>query len=947
MANNASNKIQIPLSGPLNLSANKIQTTDYTGYNNNNGAIYKNTLHPYYKGTHEGQYYKDQDGNEYLLNSQGNFYVNGTLNKTFSTDYTVDIQKVDKLLNECLFYNETPDGIHNAYIIKSQTSDYNYECYVDGQIVNLWSIYNATTEVADYNLRAVITNTVDANGNVYFLFAHTQNVSINGQVIGIHYSIYDVTNAHATQWAAITSTYYSSSNLAPITANMYYKDNHLVFSVCNMYAITGKYAITYIYKISDYSVTAASTATIDSQIVTYVGAPDAAGRIGLMLSQKVVFPMRYGLQLGTITAVTDSTITVDSTSLLSFQKFQNDSFQNTESFSDISDPVFFNKGTLAADTYYHASSSSFPGSDYSTIDEHYGSIYLMGLAGSSTTLKYSDFLSGWAGCPNSFSITNHSNYNTTIYYNLKRGYLNSWAVNGTLLANYDTFNTDWDVQQGCLKSSVSNDIYRIKRNMPVSFHIDDGMIIFNICGPQNAYNTFTKKWEAYGYDYNEHYVTGICVYASSGVKLPVQGYVASYANGLQSLTTNKCSSAINNPSSTYYNILFAAPDNYTVVDNALPMRRIDREYQTLYSETDQAIQVYYGTALTQVEYKGQIFDLSYKYNDTMSYLFRSVLNSTFIGTTAYADTDNQSIYPLSISSEVLNSYTNKDLASNLDRSYALYYYNGLKHYAYQSSKIYENIKATFSIRGIQYAVVYDTIYELSSYTPIVSVAHMKFIGANTSTAYFYSYQDSAIYTFDGNITIQYLMPQDAIGDVNTFAYNTGNGALILAASNGLTVINSNTEQHFIPEDAQTTSLYLNDNSIFAYNGTNTNVYSESDATVGDVLPLDVSTCYYKNAGQKIVNTDCFYVKLYANTPKDGAVKCSASFLLDKLSTTPTQTYNIKQTDWKDSPYISLRYQPKYNLNDGVALNITSDFPILSIEAGVTQTTTNGVTRINI
>lgn len=943
MQNNASTKIQIPLSGPLNLSANKIQTTDYTGYNNNNGQIYKNTLHPYYKGTHQGQYYKDADGNEYLLDASGRFYINGVINKTFSTDYTVELQKVDKLLNECLFYNETPDGLHTAYIIKSQESDIIYECYVDNTLVNIWSTYSEGDDVVDYNLRAVITNTVDAQGNVYFLFAHTQNIAIStSSNNGIHYSIYDVTNKHATQWANSLSSvsYYSTTNIVPITANMYYKDNHIVFAVCPMFCTTTKSATTYIYKISDYSVRAASTTTVNTYEGTYIGAADSQGRIGVYFANKVGNAAYDGLQLGTITAVSDSQITIDSTSFLSFA--------NYPGFSSRTDSVYFNRATLSADMYYHGSASSFPGSEYSTIDEHYGSIYLMGIQSAPYAINYDTFLSGWARCPNSFSVTNHSNYTTAIYYNLKRGYINSWAINGTLLTNYDTFDTDWDVQQGCVKSSISNDIYRIKRNVPVSFYIDDGMIVFNICGPQNSYNTFTKRWEAYAYDYNEHYVVGSCVATSNGIVLPTQGYVASYANGLQSLTTNKCSSAINNPSSSYYSILFTNPNNVSVTNNALPMRRIDATYQNIYSATDQAIQVYYGTALTQVEYKGQVYDLSYKqYNSGGSFIIRSVQNSVFAGTTAYVDTNNASIYPLSISSTILSSYTNKDLSTDLSRSYALYYYNGLKHYAYQSDKIYENIQATFSIRGTQYAVVYDTIYELSSYTPIVSVQHMKFIGANTSTAYFYSYQDNAIYVFDGTITISYLMPQDGIGNVNNFAYNTGNGALILGCDNGLTIINSSSEQHFIPEALQTAHLYLSDSSIFAYNGTDTLVYSESDSTVGDVLPLDVSTCYYKSAGQKIVNTDCFYIKLYSGTPVDGTISCSQGFLLDKLSTTPAQTYNIKKQDWKDSPYISIRYQPKYNLNDGMALNITSDFPILSIEAGVTQTATNGVTRINI
>lgn len=913
MQNSASNKIQIPLAGPLNLSANKIQTTDYMGYNNNNGAIYKNTLHPYYKGVHEGQYYKDADGNEYLLNSSGEFYINGTLNKTFSTAYTAELDKVDvSQMGNVMFYNETSDGLHNAYIVESPTSSITreYKGYVDGHLVNTW------TQQEQFNTRFIITNNADTSGNVYFLLGVSKGTDV-------YYVIYDVTNTHTSN-IAFFDIGNDSSNTSPLTQSLYYKDGFILFAISNMInARTTNIYAPRLYNVSTYAII--DTAQPSTGFSSLIGGQDSQGHILAVDSSDI-------LTQCTISQITATTITVAQVSGASAKFKYNYS------------TLFYNKGCVSSII------CDFKGTSFynSTYDSDITGIYFYSFNPSGTqeyftedlydiieNYYYSSFINNMASCPNSFSIQPTVSMGD-IYCNMKYGYITSWAINGVLIQNYDTFDDSWDVQQGFIKSATSKNIYKINQRAPLRFIVDDDMIIFNICGPQNAYNLRTKEWECYGYDYDEHVAFGTQVYTgiqgSTGAwHIPTANYyMASYANGIQSLTVDKCSSAINNPYKGYCN-------TYSELSSLIfKQRQVDTNYSYIYAESDKGIQAYKGTALTSVAYWGLIG------SSTNTSKF-----STFIGTTAYDDTDNQSIYPMQITSKLLPSYSNHDISVSLDKAYLLYYYNGLKHYTYQSSKIYENIKATFSIRGIQYAVVYDTIYDLSSYTPIVSVLHMKFIGANTSTAYFYSYQDGAIYTFDGNITISYLMPQDAIGDVNDFIYNTGNGALIIAADNGLTVINSNTEQHFIPEDISTTQLYLSDNSVFAYNGTNTNVYSESDSTVGDVLPLDVSTCYYKNAGQKIVNTDCFYIKLYSVSPTQGTVSCSASFLLDKLSTTSTQTYDIKVSDWKDSPYISLRYQPKYNLNDGIALNITSDFPILSIEAGVTQTTTNGVTRINI
>lgn len=934
MANNQSSKIQIPLAAPLNLSANKVALSEYIGYNKNNGTISRNTLHNYYSQEEEGQYYKDSNNNEYRIN--GNTFTYGRDSVTFNTNANVQAVSLPIAAREYAAYNckivydsnHEPTITKAAYMIERSNS---LDCYVNDASVQ-------TISLTDYpNMKVSCSISIYPRGDYtvwVFGILLTNRVDNTSTVLLYMYD-------EVLGWVSLGSKEISTYTETTCVTGMYTVGNYGILW-CGASAYTNSFGA---YRLVDFSTGAQYAGDVVTENTTQIvrGICGSIDKDGYFLFD----PMRdlgqasslgYAIVYGKIGAISNGVIYV--------QRSDYFTYTHKNRIGEL---------TQLSDTGYlflDAGITSFGLLNYKYLQDsstgHYVDMFNLSL--------YDDkFIrikpnASTLNLPAVFKALNESitvlgsfkdqtdNALRSKHVNWKYGYVSTVTQGYSILQGKDSFDPYYsDFYQGIFKSKSDGSLTYVGYidDIDLNFRVEGQYLIFNNTAQTNMYDTLLRQWYTFAMDYDEHIIKDLVPYNTDGAAVePDMVYSASYINGLYTLSNVPVSSSINNPSCGYcQDFTRSAYNGQYVQTKIVRAKDIEMVARNDYSH----IEVYKGSALTAVSYIGEIYLSSGRIS--------LVSNPTYEGTTAFVDTDNTSIYPAPLLQKYISSYAGHDMVNDLNTSYLLQYYNGIRYFIYKSSDVYENAKATFSIRGTQYQVVGNMIYQIGTvYQPIVSVAHMKYIGANTYTAYFLSDVDRYIYTFDGNITLQQFMTADGIDYIDDYIYNTGDSSILLYNDKNMTILDSDAVQHQINQGAK--QVYLSDSTIFAFDGTNTYCYSES-VEIGPKVPIELSTMYYKSTGAKIVNTDCYYIKLYSETPMAGTVKCSASFLADKLATTPTQTFNIKKSDWNDTSYISLRYQPKYNINDGVSLNITSDFPILSLEAGVSATSINGVTRINI
>lgn len=333
-----------------------------------------------------------------------------------------------------------------------------------------------------------------------------------------------------------------------------------------------------------------------------------------------------------------------------------------------------------------------------------------------------------------------------------------------------------------------------------------------------------------------------------------------------------------------------------------------------------------------------------------SYVFSWKNNKLIIGQNkGVYPTLSTALYAISILAKFVKTYINQDVVMIDNIGYPIIYQGTKPVLLTQYLSGVEGVSALFVIQGQTYACNRDYILYVSNRDgvltqeqAIVSIEGMKFIGATPSVAYFYSSYNRAIYSFTGSNQLDKAIDCTDIEAVYDYCYNPTTGSILVATNIGLLVVTSDYGMFVLPyTDIKQLDTSDNDVAIFASDKLDLIRYNPAEGY--EAQPVEVVTAFYGDGNNQVSKTDCLYLRLYSQEPKDGTVTVSAITMTDKAVAIPPKTFEVKAKDWDSlTGTIYLRYQPQFQSAIGVSFSIKSDFAISQISIGATP---QGVTQL--
>ena len=347
--------------------------------------------------------------------------------------------------------------------------------------------------------------------------------------------------------------------------------------------------------------------------------------------------------------------------------------------------------------------------------------------------------------------------------------------------------------------------------------------------------------------------------------------------------------------------------------------------------------------------------------------------SSFIGEQKYVDeslknipypvtTNGNVLYSENLFSEIINSYSNRDMIINDTVAYPLLYINNQPSFSFYFLNGIENVNSAFILHGINYVNTDDFIFSVTyngdtigNTEAIVSIKGFRFLGNTTKVAFFYSELKKSVYAFYGDRTLEKIYDCTEIKNIRHTFFNPINYNIYITTDDYIYVIDDNTVYRI--EISRTNSMNFSDKFIYVYTEDNLYILSyekPSESYLFNILntfkkiPIKLETQLY-GVGNNIKSVvDCIYLRLFNNDiVEQGTLKLSVKTLTDKGESTEEKTFTINASDWdKESNTFYIRYQPKNQECLGMSVNLISDFAIADFDIGHSTDGTIQVSKYN-
>lgn len=257
------------------------------------------------------------------------------------------------------------------------------------------------------------------------------------------------------------------------------------------------------------------------------------------------------------------------------------------------------------------------------------------------------------------------------------------------------------------------------------------------------------------------------------------------------------------------------------------------------------------------------------------------------------------------------------------------------------------MESVFVIQSMPYAVIDDKIYMLTYVNGvfqgmdcIINVKGMKYIGAITSRAFFYSPNNRAIYIFTGDANLTKVKDASAITDIYYITYNTATQTIFMATNDGLYMISDQSSYKQTFYEVQSITFVEDGTSVIVHKQNGKYVatrfyYDDAEGLTTNQVRLNTGLL---GAGEhKVFTIDKYNISLFSDQKRNGKITIVSYILQDngKIQTEES-SINIKTTDW-DPLFLckQIDFTPKFNKGVGVGISILSDFAITNITASAT------------
>ena len=400
----------------------------------------------------------------------------------------------------------------------------------------------------------------------------------------------------------------------------------------------------------------------------------------------------------------------------------------------------------------------------------------------------------------------------------------------------------------------------------------------------------------------------------------------------------------NNLSSIQYNPLIinqGCHDNYNIEKSSYGSSAL-QDYVSVYLSDDKRalVPIYYSSFIKEQKYVDEsLRDIPYP-----------------------VTTNGNILYSANLFSEIINSYSNRDMIINDTVAYPLLYINNQPSFSFYFLNGIEGTNSAFILQGMNYVNTDDFIFSvtyngdtISNTEAIVSIKGFRFLGNTTKVAFFYSELKKSVYAFYGDRTLEKLYDCTEIKNIKHTFFNPINYNIYIATDDYIYVIDDNTVYRI--EISGVKSMNFSDKFIYVYTENNIYVLSyekPSESYLFNTLnsfkkiPIKLETQLY-GVGNNIKSVvDCIYLRLFNdNIVEQGTLKLSVKTLTDKGESTEEKAFTINASDWdKESNTFYIRYQPKNQECIGMSVNIVSDFAIADFDIGYSTDGTIQVSKYN-
>lgn len=588
----------------------------------------------------------------------------------------------------------------------------------------------------------------------------------------------------------------------------------------------------------------------------------------------------------------------------------------------------FNKRLIIGDWYNRSEASNNPGQFYEVLVDKNNKIQSFSYTyGAKDGLGYTCNNIGTLLVPIG-SVSNERPF----HYISEAGYLQE----GKTLVYFDAYDKIWK---------------KIHPEWKIDLAIVDDYLLINTISRYNAINIKDLTNQIWANDWNNRFVKSDGMY--SGDRQISSRWFTNGIYGFLKLDNFLASKKEIKLSSTY---------NYSIDSSDIPSSQMPEEtvylYTTLVDDLSKATpdETYYynlshmgsGCNIYDLEvYKNGIYNNSIYANVqnrsfTETAVFEYLINLDLVGKNYLVDSN---YFTPAITMKLKETYSNKNLISFDNLTYALQYYGDIRKekLLYALSTQYYGIEDVFIIQGQGYFTQNNKIYSfkvsadysiIESVNFITNIQGLKFKANTTREAYFWSKNDSSLYVFTADNVLRKLYTATDITDIYDAIYYPSLDATVFDTNIGLLCLNDNFGM-FCINNTSNGHLYLNPNGYITLFSDKLYYYNlwflDNTWTKNNII---LATKFYGLGSNLISITDTWYFRLFAdkglygNTKRDGKLKLSIDALTDQGLSTETKEIDIKDSDWDElTDTLYIRYQPKLQRGVGISLNVESPFAI--------------------
>lgn len=354
-------------------------------------------------------------------------------------------------------------------------------------------------------------------------------------------------------------------------------------------------------------------------------------------------------------------------------------------------------------------------------------------------------------------------------------------------------------------------------------------------------------------------------------------------------------------------------------------------------------------------------------DSTSAIYLKSFINGmNFINTDL---TNPDAVYPISVNGDIrfnpnlfsqfIASYNNKDMVISDGIAYKLAYYNNvIPVMAYYLLDGVESLENAFVLQTSYYGVAKTRLYQMNysngvGVEVVCDITNLEYLGALPSQALFWSAQNRAIYSFQGNCIMHLTQYANELTGIFGKWYNPATQELFLDTNIGILVF-SDLGTYCLEWDNETNVesvrdiFFFEDYFIinFIADVTKSYYYSYNNKTGYESNKVYFITKYYGN-GLVPITVNNIYIRLYDQAVEnaEGFIKMKGYTITDKGTETDTKEVLIGGEDnpeatpptvageaWdSETGTMLVKYTPQYNRGLGFALEVETTFPIIDIK----------------